>query len=74
MAENDINDAGPNDPDPAEQLRPAQECKVLETWQQMIQGVLGILLLAGALTMVFYYARSALKERLPTTFRRKFMN
>jgi S1-C subfamily serine protease len=56
MAENDINDAGSNDPDPAKELRSAEECKVLETWQQMIQGLLGILLLAGALTMVFYYA------------------
>lgn len=42
----------PSEPDPS---GPAQECKVCETWSQMIQGVLGAVLLVGALFLVHHY-------------------
>src|SRR5581483_3792447 len=50
-----------SDPDPAPAQPPAseQECKVCETWQQVIQGVLGGVLLLGALIMVRHYGPSA---------------
>ncbi len=60
MAETQITDSTPSDPDPSlHQAQPEQECKVCETWQQVIQGVLGAVLLLGALFMVHHYRQSA---------------
>ncbi len=63
MADIQINGStiSETDPVPTSAGEPAAqpECKVVESWQQMIQGVLGVLLLLGALTMVFYYAPMA---------------
>ena len=58
MAETQINDPAASEPDPlsVNQSHPSQECNVCDSWQQVIQGVLGVVLLIGALAMVHYYA------------------
>jgi S1-C subfamily serine protease len=66
MADTQITDSAPSDPDPTRpQHQPEQECKVCETWQQVIQGVLGIVLLLGALIMVHHYGPSAAQSAPP---------
>ena len=66
MADTQISDSAPSDPDPTRpQHQPEQECKVCETWQQVIQGVLGIVLLLGALIMVHHYGPSAAQSAPP---------
>jgi S1-C subfamily serine protease len=66
MADTQISDSAPSDPDPTRpQNQPEQECKVCETWQQVIQGVLGIVLLLGALIMVHHYGPSAAQSAPP---------
>ncbi len=60
MAETQINDSTPTEPDPTD-IRPPQECTVCESWNQMIQGILGVVLLLGAVTMVFYYGPRAVQ-------------
>jgi S1-C subfamily serine protease len=62
MAETQITDPAPSDPDPSQ---PAQDCKVCETWQQVIQGVLGGVLLLGAVIMVRHYGPSAAPSAPP---------
>ena len=59
MAETQITDSAPSDPDPS------QDCKVCETWQQVIQGVLGGVLLLGAVIMVRHYGPSAAQSAPP---------
>lgn len=59
MAETQITDPAPSDPDPS------QDCKVCETWQQVIQGVLGGVLLLGAVIMVRHYGPSAAQSPPP---------
>ena len=66
MAETQINDPAASEPDP----HPAPEssttdCRVVESWQQMLQGVLGVMLLLGALAMVHYYAPLAVQGAPP---------
>jgi S1-C subfamily serine protease len=66
MAETQINDPAASEPDP----HPAPEssttdCHVCESWQQVIQGVLGVMLLLGALAMVHYYAPLAVQGAPP---------
>jgi S1-C subfamily serine protease len=66
MAETQINDPAASEPDP----HPATEssttdCRVCESWQQVIQGVLGVMLLLGALAMVHYYAPLAVQGAPP---------
>jgi S1-C subfamily serine protease len=66
MADTQITDSASSDPDPTRpQNQPEQECKVCETWQQVIQGVLGIVLLLGALIMVHHYGPSAAQSAPP---------
>src|SRR3954469_20372291 len=66
MADTQITDSATSDPDPTRpQDQPEQECKVCETWQQVIQGVLGIVLLLGALIMVHHYGPSAAQSAPP---------
>jgi S1-C subfamily serine protease len=66
MADTQITDSASSDPDPTRpQHQPEQECKVCETWQQVIQGVLGIVLLLGALIMVHHYGPSAVQSAPP---------
>ena len=59
MADTQITDPAPSDPDPS------QDCKVCETWQQVIQGVLGGVLLLGAVIMVRHYGPSAAQSAPP---------
>ena len=57
MAENHNQ---PDPPDPAPKTEIAQESSlVCDSWQQMIQGVLAVLMLVGAVAMVHYYGRMA---------------
>lgn len=65
MAETQINDSA-SEPDshPASDCSTG-DCHVSETWQQMLQGVLGILLLLGALVMVHHYAPLAIEGAPP---------
>lgn len=62
MADTQITDPAPSDPDPSQ---PQQDCKVCETWQQVIQGVLGVLLLLVAVIMVRHYGPSAAPSAPP---------
>jgi S1-C subfamily serine protease len=56
MADTQINESAPSDPDPAlRHPESEQECRVCEIWQQVVQGVLGVVLLLGALVMVRHY-------------------
>jgi S1-C subfamily serine protease len=55
MADSTINDAD-SKPDPHSPEAQNPQESVCEYWQQMIQGVLGIALLVGALAMLHYYA------------------
>ena len=58
MAENQINDSVPSEPDPSS---PQQEPNVCDSWTRLIQGVLGVVLLLGAVSMVFYYGPLAVQ-------------
>jgi len=49
----------------AEPENPQTSNEVCESWQQMIQGVLGVVLLLGALAMVHYYAPMAAQGAPP---------
>jgi S1-C subfamily serine protease len=64
MSDTQINDSVSSDPDPAENTSP-QECNVSDSWTEVIQGLLGVLLLLGAVTMVFYYAPMAVQSVPP---------
>lgn len=55
--------SAPPDPDPAP--APEQECNVCETWQQVVQGVLGAVLLVGAVIMVHHYGPTAAQSAPP---------
>ncbi len=59
MADTQMTDPAPSDPDPS------QDCKVCESWQQVIQGVLGGVLLLGAVIMVRHYGPSAAPSAPP---------
>jgi S1-C subfamily serine protease len=66
MAESKLSETTPNDPplsDPAaDQQEPNPVC---DSWQQMVQGVLGAVMLLGALAMVHYYAPMAAQGAPP---------
>jgi S1-C subfamily serine protease len=63
MPEQPISDSAPPDPEP---LPPSeQECNVCETWQQVVQGVLGAVLLLGAVIMVHHYGPTAAQSAPP---------
>ena len=55
MAETQITDSASSEPDPNHPEQPQPECTVSESWSEVIQGVLGLLLLIGAITLVFHY-------------------
>jgi S1-C subfamily serine protease len=66
MADTQMNDSTPSDPDPSLLQPPSpQECKVSETWTQVLQGVLGAVLLIGALIMIHYYGPAAAQSAPP---------
>ena len=58
MAETQIHDSAASEPDPLP-IPPDQaqtpDCRVCETWQQVIQAVLGVVILGVALSMVHFY-------------------
>jgi S1-C subfamily serine protease len=63
MAENDNQ---PDLPDPAPKTETTQESNIVcDSWQQMIQGVLAVMMLIGALAMVHYYGRMATQGMPP---------
>ncbi|HEX3822372.1 MAG TPA: serine protease [Candidatus Sulfotelmatobacter sp.] len=65
MAENPINDSSIPKPDPSLPENDGSDCKVTEIWAQVIQGILGAVMLLGALTMVFHYAPMAVQSVPP---------
>jgi S1-C subfamily serine protease len=65
MAETQINDSSPNYPASATEGQSQVESNVCESWSQAIQGLLGLLLLVGALGMVFHYGPMAVQSVPP---------
>jgi len=67
MAETQINESAASEPDPASAPGSLADpdCTVCETWQQVIQGVLGAVLLLGALIMVHHYGPIAAQSVPP---------
>jgi S1-C subfamily serine protease len=65
MAEMQITGSAPSEPDPTVEGQPHTECKVSDSWNQVIQGVLGLLLLLGALAMVFHYGPMSVQSIPP---------
>ncbi len=63
MADHQTPQSDPGNPDPLGSSPEAQHESniVCDSWQQMIQGVLGVLMLAGAIAMVHYYAPIAVQ-------------
>jgi len=50
---------------PASEALPSPDCHVCESWQQVIQGVLGFVMLLGALALVHHYAPIAVQGAPP---------
>ena len=63
MAESQIND--PPDPTPEQPSYQQDTNPVCDCWQQMIQGVLGVVMLVGALAMLHYYGPMAAQGAPP---------
>lgn len=74
MAESQINEPpiSESSKGPATEAQPSQESGlVCDSWQEMVQGVLGVLLLLGALAMVHYYAPTAASGEPPTDLQKQ---
>jgi S1-C subfamily serine protease len=56
MADSTINDPDSGPEPHAPEVQAPQDSSVCDYWQQMMQAVLGVVLLLGALAMVHYYA------------------
>lgn len=67
----DENHNQPDPPDPASKTAPPQESIVCDSWQQMIQGVLAVMMLVGAVAMVHYYGRSAAQSVPPDDLQKR---
>lgn len=65
MADTQITGSTRSEPDPTVEGQPHTECKVSDSWNQVIQGVLGLLLLLGALAMVFHYGPMSVQSVPP---------
>ena len=63
MAESQIND--PPNPTPEQPSYQQDTNPVCDCWQQMIQGVLGVVMLVGALAMLHYYGPMAAQGAPP---------
>ncbi len=60
MTDQHSNHSEISEPEPGNEAQSSQESNIVcDSWQQMIQGVLGVLMLVGALAMVHYYTPSA---------------
>jgi S1-C subfamily serine protease len=69
MAENQNQ---PDLPDPARKIDAPQESNIVcDSWQQMIQGVLAVMMLVGALAMVHYYGRMAAQGMPPDDLQKR---
>lgn len=64
MADLQIPDSAASEPDPKVEA-PSEECTVSRYFNEVVQGVLGVGLLVGALTMVFHYAPLAVQGMPP---------
>jgi S1-C subfamily serine protease len=71
MAESTINDPDSRPESHSLEGQPAQESIVCDSWQQMIQAVLGVVLLLGALAMVHYYAPMAAQGAPPDDLQKR---
>ena len=68
MADSQINEPPSSDTSPvrAPEAQPPQESSIVcDCWQQMVQAVMGIVLLLGALAMVHYYTPTTAAQRSP---------
>ncbi len=66
MADPQINES-PTSQIPAQEAQPSQESSpVVDCWQQVVQGVMGVVLLLGALAMVHYYAPTTAQAEPPS--------
>jgi S1-C subfamily serine protease len=69
MAENPYQ---PDRPDPATKSETSQESNIVcDSWQQMIQGVLAVMMLIGAIAMVHYYGPIATQGIPPDDLQRR---
>ena len=69
MADSQINEPDPSVPEtPA---HPPQDSAVCDCWQQMVQAVLGVVMLLGALAMVHYYAPTTALGEPPTDLQKQ---
>jgi S1-C subfamily serine protease len=72
MAESQINDSTINEPPPSGHDSASQEANpVCDSWQQMIQGVLGVGMLLGALALAHYYAPMAAQGVPPSDLQKE---
>jgi len=76
MAESQIPESKINQPDsshvPAPEAQPTQESSIVcDCWQQMVQAVMGVVLLLGALAMVHYYAPTTAQAEPPSDLQKQ---
>jgi S1-C subfamily serine protease len=68
----DENHNQPDPPDPAPKTETPQESNIVcDSWQQMIQGVLAVMMLVGAVAMVHYYGRTAAQSVPPDDLQKR---
>ncbi len=74
MADPQINEPSSHDASPvraSEAPPPHESSIVVDSWQQMVQAVMGIVLLLGALAMVHYYTPTTAVEEPPTDLQKQ---
>jgi S1-C subfamily serine protease len=71
MADPQINEPPPYDASPVPEAQLPQESIVGDCWQQMVQAVMGIVLLLGALAMVHYYTPTTAIEEPPSDLQKQ---
>jgi S1-C subfamily serine protease len=73
MADPQINEPPSYDASPvrAPEVQPPQESIVCDCWQQMVQAVMGVVLLLGALALVHYYTPTTAVEEPPSDLQKQ---
>jgi S1-C subfamily serine protease len=71
MADPQINEPPSYDASPVPEAQPPQESIVCDYWQQMVQAVMGIVLLLGALALVHYYTPTTAFEEPPSDLQKQ---
>ena len=71
MADPQINEPPSYDAFPAPEAQPPQESIVCDYWQQMVQAVMGVVLLLGALALVHYYTPTTAFEEPPSDLQKQ---